>query len=90
MHHFFFFGHLQGRSDIQLMYVIFTLFGVVGTVATSFLPESYKEEFPECVEDIERRPRYPYFSWRVWNYKKVQDGEEEGGGGGGVNDMPMK
>ncbi len=55
------------------MYGIFTMVGVLGMVAASFLPESYKEEFPECISDIDRRPKYPYFSWRVWKYKKVEN-----------------
>ena len=67
----------QGDSDLRLMYLIFTLLGVLGVAASSFLPESYKEEFPECIEDVERRRRYPYFSWRVWRYKKVEEEEEE-------------
>ena len=35
------------------MYGIFTLIGLVGALATSFLPESYKQPLPECVDDID-------------------------------------
>ena len=53
------------------MYAIFALMGVVGVVATSFVPETFKQEFPESVEDIEKRKKHPYLSWRVWKQDKV-------------------
>lgn len=56
------------------MYGIFALMGVLGTVVTMFLPESYKEDFPECIGDVERRKQYPFFSWKVWKYKKLEQG----------------
>ncbi len=59
------------------MYVIFTVVGIFGIMASSFIPESYKEDFPECVEDIERRKKHPYFSWRVWIKQEEKDGEKE-------------
>ncbi|TRY77763.1 hypothetical protein TCAL_10421 [Tigriopus californicus] len=58
---------LLGKSDIKMMYGIFVMMGVIGTITTSFVPETLKQEFPECVEDLARSKRYPYLSWRVWN-----------------------
>ncbi len=51
--------------------------GVIGMVAASFLPESYKQHFPECVDDLATIYQYPYFSWFVWRRR----GEKEDGGG---------
>jgi len=60
------------------MYGIFALVGLVGMAASSFLPESLGQDFPESVEDILRRPKHPYFSWRVWKkVEKEEDGKEE-------------
>ena len=32
----------------------------------SLLPESFKEDFPECIEDLEKKPQYPYLRYVVW------------------------
>ena len=43
-------------------------------MVASLLPESFKEDFPECIEDLEKKPGHPYFSWFVWregNDRKV-------------------
>jgi len=58
---------LLGDTNPPLMYAVFLIAGLVGTVTASFIPETYKQPFPECIEDMERRPSYPYFSWRVWS-----------------------
>jgi hypothetical protein len=48
------------------MYSIFMIMGLIGALAASFVPETFKQPFPECIEDIEERKISPYFSWRVW------------------------
>ena len=48
------------------MYGVFALVGLLGTITVSFIPETFKQPFPECIEDIERRQVHSYFSWRVW------------------------
>ena len=58
---------LQGDTNKPLMYGVFALVGLLGTITTSFIPETFKQPFPECIEDIERRESHPYFSWRVWS-----------------------
>lgn len=63
---------LLGKSDIKLMYGIFVIMGVIGCIATTFVPETLKQEFPECVEDLVKSKRYPYFSWRVWKTKEEE------------------
>lgn len=65
---------LLGKSDIKLMYGIFVMMGVIGTIATSLVPETFKQDFPDCVEDLVQSKRYPYLSWRIWkseNNKKT-------------------
>ena len=57
---------LLGAHDIRFMYAIFAAAGVVGTIASSLLPESHKQDFPECIEDIEKREKFKFFSWKVW------------------------
>lgn len=57
---------LLGRFNLTAMYLIFVLIGSVGAVTASFLPESHKIDFPETVEDIEKRRWNDYFTWRVW------------------------
>ena len=56
------------------MYAIFAGMGVLGIIATCFVPESYKQGFPECIEDIAKRPNFPFFSFKVWDQ---QDNEEK-------------
>lgn len=46
---------------------------MVGLVTASFLPESFKQDFPECIEDLENMGKNPYFSWFVWK----KDGEDD-------------
>jgi hypothetical protein len=46
---------------------------VVGLVTASFLPESFKQDFPECIKDLENMGKNPYFSWFVWK----KDGEDD-------------
>ena len=58
---------IKGDTNPPLMYAVFLIAGLVGTITASFIPETYKQPFPECIEDMERRPSYPYFSWRVWS-----------------------
>ena len=62
------------------MYGVFALIGIVGTLATSFLPESLKQDFPECVEDVENRKKHKFFSWRVWknNHQNKEEKEDSG------------
>ena len=55
----------------MLMYSIFAILGIVGMLAASLIPETFKQPLPECVEDIENIPHHPYLSWRVW--KHVED-----------------
>ena len=55
------------------MYGIFALLGAVGTLAASFVPETYREDFPECIADMENRKYHPYFSWFVWKRKSKQE-----------------
>ena len=51
---------------MPLMYGIFMTVAVCGSIAATFLPETFKQPFPENVDDIEKRKIHPYFSWRVW------------------------
>ena len=51
------------------MYSIFAGLGVVGIVASSFVPESYGEDFPDTIQDLKMRGKNPYFSWKVWEKK---------------------
>jgi hypothetical protein len=44
-------------------------------VAASFLPESFKEDFPDSVKDMDKRENNPYFSWFIW--KKNKKGEDK-------------
>lgn len=67
----------QGAHDIRLMYAIFVCMGVLGIIATSFVPESYKQDFPECIEDISKRPNFPFFSFKVWDSEPAKLTEEE-------------
>lgn len=48
------------------MYGIFLMAGILGAITASFIPETFKQPFPDCIEELETRPSYPYFSWRVW------------------------
>jgi hypothetical protein len=48
------------------MYSVFAGVGVVGTLATMLLPETFQEPLPECLEDVEHRKSHPFFSWKVW------------------------
>ena len=59
----------QGATDKLMMYGIFTAIGALGVVISSFIPETHKQDFPETVEDMERREYHPYFSFRVWKKK---------------------
>ena len=59
--------YFQGKYDLRLMYGIFALMGLLGAVAASFLPETFKTDLPDTIKDIDKRPKYPYFSWRVWD-----------------------
>ena len=49
-----------------MMYGIFTLIGVIGTIATTFLPETKDQNFPECLADVEEQKQYPFWSWAIW------------------------
>ena len=55
-----------GDTNLPLMYSVFLLIGIIGSIAASFIPETFKQPFPECIEDVEKRRSHPYFSWRVW------------------------
>ncbi len=57
------------------MYAIFALVGVSGTIASSFIPESYGEDFPETIEDIEKRRKHKFFSWKVWEDSNLEGGK---------------
>ena len=59
----------------QAAYGIFTLMGLLGAVAASFLPETFRTELPDTINDIEKRPRYPYFSFKVWEATTVPTSE---------------
>ena len=59
------------------MYGIFTGMGVLGIISTSLLPETFKQEFPECIEDVEKIPSYPFFSFKVWEQGEKVDTKEE-------------
>ena len=50
-----------GDTDIRALYGIFTAVGVFGMLVASLLPESFGEDFPECIEDLEKKPGHPYF-----------------------------
>ena len=65
--------YLQGDTNLPLMYGVFALVGLLGTITVSFIPETFKQPFPECIEDIERRETHSYFSWRVWNKKPLSN-----------------
>ena len=69
---------LQGIESPLVMYIILTAVGVIGTVATSLLPETYGQPMLECVEDLEQIVRHPFFSFRVWKNSKGPSVEEEG------------
>ena len=62
----------------MVMYIILTAVGVIGTVATSLLPETYGQPMLECVEDLEQIVRHPFFSFRVWKSSKGPSVAEEG------------
>ena len=68
----------QGIESPLVMYIILTAVGVVGTVATSLLPETYGQPMLECVEDLEQIVRHPFFSFRVWKNSKGPSAAEEG------------
>ena len=57
----------QGDTRLPLMYGVFLMIALLGALATSFIPETFKQPFPECIEDVDRRKTYKYFSWRVWS-----------------------
>ena len=69
---------LQGIESPLVMYIILTAVGVIGTVATSLLPETYGQPMLECVEDLEQIVRHPFFSFRVWKNSKGPSVAEEG------------
>ena len=49
----------------------------MGIIAASLIPETFKEPFPECLEDVERRPIHPFFSFRVWEKKEKEEKADE-------------
>ena len=51
---------LQAIESPLVMYIILTAVGVIGTVATSLLPETYGQPMLECVEDLEQIVRHPF------------------------------
>ena len=53
------------------MYSIFAFSGLLLAAAASLLPETFRQDFPDTAEDMERRPRQPYFSWKVWETEAV-------------------
>eukprot|EP00095_Tigriopus_kingsejongensis_P011896 maker-scaffold111_size354240-snap-gene-0.15 protein:Tk11896 transcript:maker-scaffold111_size354240-snap-gene-0.15-mRNA-1 annotation:"solute carrier family 22 member 1" len=61
---------LLGNSDIKAMYGIFAFVGFVGMIATTLVPETYMQEFPECIADVKKRQKHPYLSWKVWKNPK--------------------
>ena len=65
-----------GDTDIRALYGIFAAVGVFGTLVASLLPESFKEDFPECIEDLEKKSGHPYFSWFVWNRDNLEEDVE--------------
>ena len=53
------------------MYGIFVGIGVVGTIASAFLPETLGQDFPDTIEDVERRKWNRFFSFRVWKDQRT-------------------
>ena len=68
---------LLGSNNLPLVYGVFAGLGVLGSIASAFLPESFKQEFPNSIEDIESRPEFPFWSWRVWKESKASKGGNE-------------
>lgn len=42
------------------------MIGIIGAVATSFLPETHHQPLPQVVEDTDNAVKNPYFSFKVW------------------------
>ena len=61
---------LLGDSNLTLMYAIFAIAGLIGAVATSFIPETFKEPLPECIPDVENRKHGSFFSFKTWDDDK--------------------
>ena len=51
---------------MALMYGVFFILCLIGALTASFVPETFKQPFPETIEEVEARKTYPYFSWKVW------------------------
>ena len=51
--------------------MIFTIFGVLGILVTSLLPETKGVPLAETVEDTDRMvEQFKYFEWRTWQDPK--------------------
>jgi len=56
-----------GSIDKRYPFLIFTIFGVVGVLVTSTLPETKGRPLPERLEDIDDMVgSFKFFSWRTW------------------------
>ena len=57
---------LQGDTNLALMYGVFFMLCILGALVASFIPETFKQPFPETIDEVQARKSYPYFSWKVW------------------------
>ena len=56
------------------MYGVFVGIGIAGTITSAFLPETLGQDFPDTIEDVERRKWNKFFSFRVWkDHRKSQE-----------------
>ena len=68
--------YFQGETQPQLVYGIYAIIGVLGAVATSFLPETHHQPLPQVVEDTDIAIRNPYFSFNVWTKTETNAGDQ--------------
>ena len=69
---------LQGSSNLSYPFIVFTVFGVVGILTTSLVPETKGEPLPERNEDVESMvSRFRYWRLRPWLEREQQEEEQE-------------
>jgi len=59
-----------GQTNLMFPYMVMALICLVGSVATSFLPETIGSKLPETIEEADRFGKHdPYFSYKPKRYE---------------------
>ena len=64
---------LKGSQDLRYPFIIFTMFGVLGIVVSSLVPETKGMPLAERLEDIDNMvDNFKFFKWKTWREDSEQ------------------